>query len=525
MKILNNKNEEIPLKIKDEKIVNGQNNKINFICSKCGKEETIFIRQIVRRNIALTIETKLLCTSCYQKKRFKELYGVENPGQLEKTRKINSEKDHTERNKKIESTCLERYGVSSVLKIPEIREKIKETCLKKYGETSYLKTKEIQEIREKNNPMFDKKIVEKVQTTRKEKIDKIYDKTANTRKENQYNKIKEELPYEILNKYNGERILFGEKCEYIKYDLKCKTCGSEYKGSLAYSRCPICNPINGSQGEEEVRKFLTELHINFHSHNRELIKPYELDIVIPEFKLAIEYDGLRWHSNEFVPNNYHLVKTQLCDKIGYQLIHIFADEWKNKCDIVKSIIKAKLGIFDKKFYGRKLKIKEVDNTTAHLFYENNHIQGGINSSINVGLFNKEEIIQCVSFGASRFNKHYDYEITRSASIINSIVLGGFTKCLKYFINNYNGKIITYADLRYFTGNVYLNNGFKFINCSNPNYYYFKQDNKRYSRIIFQKHKLEKKLEHFDNKLTEKQNMSNNNWNWIYDCGNRVYALL
>ena len=62
-------------------------------------------------------------------------------------------------------------------------------------------------------------------------------------------------------------------------------------------------------------------------NDRELIAPYELDIVIPEIKLSIEFNGVYWHSCFYKDKNYHLIKTELCEKFGYRLIHIFEDEW------------------------------------------------------------------------------------------------------------------------------------------------------------------------------------------------------
>lgn len=44
-------------------------------------------------------------------------------------------------------------------------------------------------------------------------------------------------------------------------------------------------------------------------------------------KVAIELDGLYWHSNIFKPTDYHINKTNKCLDAEIQLIHIFEDEW------------------------------------------------------------------------------------------------------------------------------------------------------------------------------------------------------
>ncbi|MBR4316364.1 MAG: hypothetical protein IKP65_05310 [Alphaproteobacteria bacterium] len=58
-------------------------------------------------------------------------------------------------------------------------------------------------------------------------------------------------------------------------------------------------------------------------NDKTMIKPYELDIYIPEKQVAIEFDGIYWHNEENKPKNYHLMKTELCEEKGIHLIHIF----------------------------------------------------------------------------------------------------------------------------------------------------------------------------------------------------------
>ena len=65
---------------------------------------------------------------------------------------------------------------------------------------------------------------------------------------------------------------------------------------------------------------------------RNIIAPLEIDIFIPSKNIAIEYDGLYWHSsNKFsgrtIEKKYHLNKTEQCLKKGIKLIHIFENEW------------------------------------------------------------------------------------------------------------------------------------------------------------------------------------------------------
>lgn len=104
------------------------------------------------------------------------------------------------------------------------------------------------------------------------------------------------------------------------------------------------------------------------------------------------------------------------------------------------------------------------------------------------------------------------------------IAGGASKLYKYFISNYKpSSVVSYADLRYSNGNLYKKLGFEFSHFSNPNYWYFKlPDMTLHSRVRFQKHRLCNLLENFDNNKTEVENMLNNGYRRIFDCGNAVY---
>lgn len=343
---------------------------------------------------------------------------------------------------------------------------------------------------------------------------------------------------------------FGDKFDYSKvnyksYDndpvlIKCNEHNIEFEIIPAYHMnsisggCPKCKTINVSSAEKEIMNLLDKYNVKYQQGNRQILKGQELDIYIPDYKLAIEYNGLIYHSyGKTYPNNfneldryYHLRKTELCEKQGIQLLHIFEHEWINsiKKQIWISIIKYKLNLIQKKYYARKLILKEIrDTKIIKDFLKNNHLQGYVSSSINIGLFKEDELISLITFSKSRFNKKYKYELLRFANKKETICVGCFSKLLKYFIEKYSSSIITYADRRYSQGNLYLKNGFKMINKSEPNYFYLDTNLNIYSRVQFQKHKLQNKLDVFNPNLSEIENVINNNYRIIFDCGNYVFA--
>ena len=105
-------------------------------------------------------------------------------------------------------------------------------------------------------------------------------------------------------------------------------------------RCPFCYPLGTSSSEQELIDFCHQFFNDLKTHDRTLIKPYELDIVIPEIKLALEFNGIWYHSTEAGTHpGYHLMKTERCEQLGYRLIHIWEDEWNNNKNEIKEKLK------------------------------------------------------------------------------------------------------------------------------------------------------------------------------------------
>jgi len=289
--------------------------------------------------------------------------------------------------------------------------------------------------------------------------------------------------------------------------------------------CPKCANVGPSNGELEVLEFIKSIYDGeVLSSERSLIAPKELDVVIPGKGIAIEFNGLYWHSEASGKDkNYHLDKTKACEAKGYQLIHIFENEWINKREIVESRLKAKLGLTERRIYARKCKIIEVDSSTAKKFMDENHIQGKCVSSINLALEFENEVVAVMTFGKSRYSKAYDWELLRFANKLNTTVVGGASKLFKHFTKNNPGSITSYSDKRWNNGKVYSAIGMKHIHTSPPCYWYFLSGDKIYHRSKFQKHKLSKLLDNFDPNLSESKNMILNGYNRIFDCGNAVFV--
>ena len=200
----------------------------------------------------------------------------------------------------------------------------------------------------------------------------------------------------------------------------------------------------------------------------------ELDIYIPNYNLAIEFNGNYWHSDIYKNKNYHFEKSKLAEEKGINLIHIYQWEWddtyiKNK---IISLLNLKLGNIKNKIFARKCNIKIISNLQAKSFNELNHLQGHRNAQITYGLFYKGELVQIMSFSKTKYNKNLktenSWEIIRSCSLLNTEIIGGISKLFSHFIKDYNPDFIfSYCNFNKFDGNGYEKLGMKFIGYTGP----------------------------------------------------------
>lgn len=462
--------------------------------------------------------------------------------------------DHASQSKEfrenVKNTCLNKYGVECSLMSEEAQKKTKNTLVLRYGVDNPLKNEEIKDKLCKTNmkkygvkySIQNEDIKRKMQETCLENFGTTSPMKAEI--------IKKKAKRKQLSSSFLKRISIWKDCviplfdeshyegSEFTYRWKCVKCGNEFEQHIHTSthiggirncpRCLVCYPYTQgfSYMEIEVFDFIKSVYNgNIISNSRKIISPYEIDLYFSEKRLAIEFDGLFWHSDAKNKDNYyHLNKTELCEKQGIQLIHVFEDEWIEKQEIVKDRIKSILGIYEKRIYARKCIIKEVNSKESNQFLEANHLQGKDGASIRYGLFYQDELVSVMTFGKPRFNKNYEWELIRFASKLGTQIVGGANKLLKFFKKNHDGSIISYADRRYSIGKLYESMGFKLLSVSAPNYWWTKQRQKL-SRYQCQKHKLSVILkDSFNPELSETENMMFNGYDKIYDCGNLVYVL-
>lgn len=361
---------------------------------------------------------------------------------------------------------------------------------------------------------------------RKIRSSSVYERMKST--PDGYTRLKDFDEENYLN--TGTDYITLECTEKHQYNLT-----NHYQGDF---RCKICFPSR-SKTQTNIYEFLKPHDSDLLYDDRRLIAPKETDILSHKFRFAIEYNSQNFHSSgesawtildKKFSSKYHLDKTELVEEQDYQLFHIFSSEYLNetKKQIWNSMLLNKMNISEK-IYARKCEIKEITSSEARLFCETNHIQGYVNSSIRIGLFYNEQLVQIMTFGKPRQGKYKgsnNYELLRMCSLLNHVVIGGASKLLKYFERTYQPELIlSYANRRWaYRDNVYPKLGFELVSISPPNYFYFlpKDECELESRVKYQKHKLKDYPEYSDD-LTEAEIMFKRGYRKIYDSGNYVYV--
>lgn len=355
---------------------------------------------------------------------------------------------------------------------------IKKSVQKKYGVDNYSKTEEFKNKTRNTN-------ITNFGVSHPMKLDEYKEHHKKLREQ----KFVKTLPdgYELIeygDVYKIKHVKCGKSFDISRSLLSIRR--TRYKSEM----CTHCNPPFSndiSNKELELQKFVSFVYTKeeIQTSVRGIIPPYELDIYLPELKLAFEFNGNYWHSEANKDKNYHKMKSDLCMEQGIKLIHIWEHDWEFKPNIIKSVISGYLGKYDR-IYARKCKIIELKAKDCRKFMNDNHLQGFVGATIYYGLIYSDELVSVMSF-----QKHKDHwEISRLCSKLNTTIIGGTERLWKYFLkNNEADKVITYSNRDYFTGKIYKRLGFKLDKITEPGYWYSNSGLNVISRQKCQKHIL------------------------------------
>lgn len=500
----------IPISLLDH----GSHIKVNCKCDICGREKDIMYQKYVKN---IKNGGFYSCSSkCAQSKvkntnleKFGQEYYTKTKEYSQRVKETNTLKYESEYylssnigKKTISEKNLEKWGVENPFQSEEIKERIKETCLQKWGVDNPSKSNEIKsKLSESNKKSWQNKFKNFYKSNHNLDIIDYDDSgiyTIQCLKNHQY---------QITNRLLSNRIIVNTE------------------------PCLVCNPYqtsNTSGYEEQLFDFiLKNLEVEIIRNSRNIIKPYEIDIYIPQLKLAFEFNGLYWHSDERKSKNYHYLKHKLCKELDIELIQIWEDDWKYKQEIVKSIILNKIKINKNKIYARNCEIKFLNFTDADKFLKANHLMSSCRSKYNIGLIYNNEIVSIMCFGKLRkslgsISKNEDYEMYRFCNKLDTSIIGGASKMMSFFLKKIDfDNIFTYFDKSLGHNNLYEKIGFEFISETPIGYHYIQQGIRKH-RYNFRKEKLVKLG--FDKSKTEMEITHEMGLKKVYNSGSYKYQF-
>lgn len=408
----------------------------------------------------------------------KEKYNIQNPGQIEDHKlkmKSNNPMQDKSTIENIRKNCIKNHNVDWHSKRVDVKNKTKKSIIEFYGIDN------VSKINYSENTLNT--------LDNKEKLLELYNSKS-------INEISEYLNVSLTTIYNY----------LLKHDIREKS---------------------QVVAEQQIVNFLHSIGItNIQQRTRKIIKPYELDIFLPEYNIAIEHCGLYWHShNNGFTRYYHYNKWKKCQEKNIFLITMFEDEWIKKRKICENRIIHALQKNKKEKGARNLTIKEIfEKDIVYNFLDNYHIQGRSKYSIALGAFDNNELVSLMTFSFPRKYMNQQY-IELSRFVTNGKSYPGVgNKLFKHYIKKFNPDIIiSMCDIRWGNGNFYKFLGMEFISHTSPNYWYFgdKSDKlRRWYRYYFNKKVLLNKYPCYkDKNYSEWDIMQDLGYNKIWDCGN------
>lgn len=418
---------------------------------------------------------------------------------------------------KCHSTMIERYGGPTSMQSPIIKSKIECTMKSKYGYDNPMKIERFRQIASNtcfnnygaSNPMQNQDICTSAIKTRIENFGEFWPK-----------EIDDKAKLTFLSRYGVDN---PSHCAELMQKAK-QTCESKY--GVPYG-CLV------PAAQAHVNK-ISKRNIEFHNKlvNKGIENEFEFyldgkfyDIYVPSARTLIEIDptythnviGNHWNSKG-VKKNYHKDKTLTAQANGYRCIHVFDwDDWDKIIDLMSP---------KHKIFARQCGIRKLPDVIADEFFEQYHIQGTCrNKTLNLGLEYNQEIVEVMSFGNPRYNKHYSTELLRLCTRPDLIVIGGASKLFKYAVNTYEiDSIISYCDISKFDGTVYEKLGMSKVYITPPQEIWSKSNKRVTANLLRQRGYDQIFKTNYGKGTSNEQLMIDNGWLPVFDCGQAVYEF-
>ena len=312
---------------------------------------------------------------------------------------------------------------------------------------------------------------------------------------------------------------FGSKNKVLS--AKHEACGSIFHLPRTPFQCYKCH---APAKESAQWNFTSTLDTNFERNKRIADGKFQLDAYWKVKNLAVEYNGLYWHSSAPKPGKgrspekfYHQNKMLAARNEGIRLITVWEDDARKE-----SFRRHVETLFcSQKIWARKCEIVEIDNRKASAFLALNHRSGAApGASKCFGLMLENELVMVATFGRNRFRGEGS-ELYRLSTKMGVQVVGGVSKIIAAFRKQNTGPLTTYADASWGWGDAYEAAGARRIGITLPGYFYFDQKTGgRIHRLKMSRGAFERNTGiPWDPLMNEEENAARVRCWRVWDCGN------
>lgn len=425
---------------------------------------------------------------------------------------------------KSRATNIERYGVDNPQKSKIVQDKTAATNQIRYGGPSSLSS---QEVRNRSvatnmerfgapNPFMNEEVKAKIRATNLENL--------GVENPSHDPGIVDKIKRKNLSKHYAAEIsdilcdkdLLQEAVGEQSFASVAKSWGMNVGILLRHWRRHGL-PVPASRFENEISHFLTDSGINFITNDKKILKGRGLDFLIPDLGIAIEFNGLYWHSTKIRGDHlYHRRKYEDATAAGLKLIMINEDEWLERSQAWTNRITNLIGQSERGKGARSLSLHRVSAKTCKDFCDSYHIQGGPSAIIYaIGAYDGDELVGVMAFNRQR--------VTNAIELIRYCTSGKshpglFSKMFRHAVrdNDYS-EVLSFADLRHSDGGVYQTNGFDLVSEIAPDYRYVLRD-RTYHKSSFTKKRIHERFGIDMSTMTEREAMETLGIPRIYDCG-------
>jgi len=288
-----------------------------------------------------------------------------------------------------------------------------------------------------------------------------------------------------------------------------KSCGCHRMGMMANS--PATHIADFIRNEYHVP---VEMEVPLSSLVPQFSRRHTVDIYVPSASLAIEYHGLIWHSERYLQGSKDADKFQWLQQGATRLLQIYQDEWNEKPDVVKALVRSMIQPRSGKRIKPVFAIHHETPFEARTFLDAYHYLGAASGGLTVTAHHGTQLV-----GVWVFMKREEGVILWHRASWNHEykAWNPHEKALHLALPELRSmgfkRMVTFSDNRFHTGGLYGKLGFTFEEELKPDYSYTN------GSVRKSKYALRVKAG-----MDEKSEAEAKGWYRIWDSGKKRFSL-